>query len=145
MPYVKNDLLQPHSPQTQKKLINARLFLATAIFFFLLQPLQAKDLSQLEKGEKMFHDNCASCHGQTGDGTRFPSTVVGETLFVPSLQKSLYASQLSEDKLFKLILYGEVYLGSSRSKIRMPSFSGKLPDRDIRLLANYIKTYIIKK
>jgi len=115
------------------------LVVLVSVSFSFSLPLLAKDFTELENGKKLFQENCASCHGEKGKGTHFPSRVDGKTIFVPNLQRSFYVSKLSENELQRLILRGEAYFRSSRSRVTMPSFDGRLTNAEIRLVAKYLK------
>ncbi|PCJ58062.1 MAG: hypothetical protein COA65_08410 [Rhodospirillaceae bacterium] len=114
-------------------------FLVALVSVSFSLPSLAKDFTELENGKKLFQENCASCHGEKGKGTHFSSRVDGKTIFIPNLQRSFYVSKLSEDELQQLILRGEAYLRSSRTRVTMPSFDGRLTNAEIRLVAKYLK------
>ncbi len=111
----------------------------TAAIVLIFQIYQLREPSRLradaaedqklaeEAGEVLYHESCANCHGENGQGS------VGPALNSKSLLK-----QVSDDQFFSLILTGVPGTG-------MPAwgqnFGGPLTDEESRQLVAYIRSW----
>jgi mono/diheme cytochrome c family protein len=119
-------------------LIITSAFLTTAILVtFLVYQLREPDRLQAdasqdqqmarEEGEELYHLNCASCHGEMGDGS------IG-----PPLNSKSFLETVNDNRLFSLIRSGVPSTG-------MPAwgqiFGGPLTDEETRQLVAYIRSW----
>ena len=84
-----------------------------------LDPLQRERAAKA--GQKLFRHECASCHGQSAEGTQIAPALVAPTL-----------SQSSSGALFWVLRNGNLRRG-------MPSFA-HLPDQQRWQIVTYLKT-----
>jgi cytochrome c oxidase cbb3-type subunit 3 len=82
-----------------------------------------KNPSDLEKGNKLFKDNCASCHGSDGGG--------GREFGAPNLKDKIHLYHENDyETVFDIINNGRGGL--------MPYWEGKLSDSTIRQISIYV-------
>jgi mono/diheme cytochrome c family protein len=87
-------------------------------------PLLAADAAALYKTK------CFACHGEKGNG----DTVMGKKLGVRNLGSA--AVQAQNDAALTTII--------TSGKQKMPAYSGKIPDPDIKSLVAHIRTFAAK-
>lgn len=91
---------------------------------------------QLSNGEKVFKQNCSTCHGQNAEGTSdWKKTDANGNYPPPPLNGSAHAWHHSIEVLKGTILEGGVQLGGV-----MPGFSGKLSDAEIDSTIAYFQS-----
>ena len=84
------------------------------------------------RGQSLFKQNCAGCHGKDGRG--------GAHTFMPhvdTLTRKGYIEQVPDDYLAFVIAEGGVAVGKSSY---MPSWKSKLNEQDIQDVIAYIRT-----
>lgn len=93
----------------------------------------AFSLASIARGEGIYNNACASCHGADGRGegplaatlTRWPPTVVGPLL-----------GRRADGELFWHIAHG---MRDAQGAATMPAFAGQLSDTDIWAVLDYMK------
>lgn len=94
------------------------------------------DESTLNKGEKLFQLNCASCHKANAEGTlEWKKTNSQGILPPPPLNGSAHAWHHNKEALKNTILAGGAKLGGT-----MPGFKDKLTDNDIDAVIAYFQS-----
>jgi cytochrome c6 len=90
-------------------------------FIFNFSHIEASWSFNLERGKKLFNENCIACHNQ------------GTNVIIP--EKNLQKSILERNGMYTIdaIIY-QVLNG----KNGMPAFGGRLKETDIEEIANYI-------
>lgn len=83
---------------------------------------QSHDPDRAAAGEQLFLDNCASCHGEAGEGNR--------DLGAPALNNAIWLYGGSEAAIRHTVTY-------SRWGV-MPAFAGRLREAEIRAVALYV-------
>ncbi|MCI0341442.1 MAG: cytochrome c [Planctomycetales bacterium] len=86
----------------------------------------------LPRGQKLYLDHCAACHGQTGRGVG-PNLATGDWR-AANLADPARQTEVSDERLRRLIREGGRPLGSSPS---MPAVD--LPDADLEALVAYVR------
>jgi len=94
----------------------------------------SKPIDDLATGRKIYADNCAICHRDTGAGGKV--TVDGKTLDPASLTSDKMKKR-SDDKLAGEITEGVTDEG-------MPAFKGKLTDDQIKEVVKFIRKELQK-
>jgi len=97
---------------------------AVLILMLIATPLLAADAAALYKTK------CFACHGEKGVG----DTVMGKKLGVRNLGSA--AVQAQNDAALTAII--------TNGKQKMPAYSGKIPDTDIKGLVAHIRTFAAK-
>jgi len=95
--------------------------------------------SRIEKGKKLFAQNCSSCHGVEGVGQN-PESPNGGMLdeggyLAPALNGTGHAWHHPNSVLFKTIKHGSIASDSS-----MRAFSNRLSDKEIVMIIHYFKS-----
>lgn len=80
----------------------------------------------------LFVDHCAPCHGQDARG----KTPVGRARRIPDLTADEVRERLEPDYIAKLVREGRA--DPTTGKERMPSFSNRLTDDQIKMVAGYV-------
>ena len=101
-----------------------RLVVAIAVLALVATPLFAADAASLYKTK------CFACHGEKGSG----DTTMGKKLGVRNLASAPVQAQ-NDAALTAIITNG---------KQKMPAYSGKLTDADIKALVAHIRTFAAK-
>ncbi|CAA7616007.1 cytochrome c [Magnetospirillum sp. UT-4] len=99
------------------------------------------DPKQVARGEAVYRGHCAECHGARLEGepdwqTRRPT---GE-LPAPPHDASGHTWHHSDQHLFSITKHGLARFAPPDYKTNMPSFVGRLSDRDIRAVIAFIKS-----
>ena len=137
------NLTGPNQYQTRHQALRAApSMIALAILTF---PQISLALDDLQKGAKLYQENCASCHGvnlegepnwreQNPDGSMKapPHDDTGHTWHHPDEMLFTYTKLGGEETLRQM--------GVTGVKSRMPPFSDILTDEEIALVLNFIKT-----
>lgn len=109
---------------------NYRLILTGFSLFMLSSTTAAQearwyDAAQINRGQVVFQQNCASCHGANGQAQAGWKEAVGEAS-APPLDGSAHTWHHSLEQLKKTIQKGGIQLGGA-----MPGFEDQLSDDDI--------------
>jgi len=80
----------------------------------------------------LFLDHCAPCHGQDARG----KTPVGRARRIPDLTADQVRERLDPGYIAKLVREGRT--DPTTGKERMPSFSNRLTDDQIKMVAGYV-------
>ncbi|MGB1216106.1 MAG: c-type cytochrome [Pikeienuella sp.] len=137
------NLTGPNQYQTRHQALRAApSMIALAILTF---PQISLALDDLQKGAKLYQENCASCHGenlegepnwreQNPDGSMKapPHDDTGHTWHHPDEMLFTYTKLGGEETLRQM--------GVTGVKSGMPPFSDILTDEEIALVLNFIKT-----
>lgn len=88
-----------------------------------------------ETGKRIYVSICAYCHGKNGDGFGLNAS----NLATPPRDHTdaAYMNSRSDEQLFAVIKYGGASQGKSAL---MPSWGGRLSDREITALGSYLRT-----
>ena len=95
----------------------------------LENPISMTDKSN-EKGEKIYLDNCVSCHGEKGLGD-------GKDEKVEYSLQSVLKMPVEPDNA--LLTDGELYWKITHGVAKMPSFAGTLTDEERWLMVNHLR------
>ena len=98
---------------------------ATADYVRSLSKLPVAAKADLAAGKKIFAENCATCHGESGQGTR--------ELGAPNLTDAIWLYGSDKDAIVASIWNG-------RGGI-MPAWAGRLDDATIKALAVYVHSF----
>jgi cytochrome c oxidase cbb3-type subunit 3 len=98
---------------------------ATADYVRSLSKLPVAAKADLAAGKKIFAENCATCHGESGQGTR--------ELGAPNLTDAIWLYGSDRDAIVASIWNG-------RGGI-MPAWAGRLDDATIKALAVYVHSF----
>ena len=88
-------------------------------------PAPVVDAAMLTRGEAVYAENCASCHGPQGEGH-------GEILSAPALDASEHAWHHTDQQLFLQIMEGSE---------NMPPLKETLLHEDVVAVLQYIQTW----
>src|SRR5262245_2421164 len=119
----------PCSPLPEKQAMNAPKSMSLLPFFLLALAPRIAAQAPDEHARKLFLTNCASCHGETGDGK-------GTTQLdrpARSFKDGGFSFGNTPEQLFKTISTG--IPGSP-----MPAFDSSLSEQDRTVLASYVVT-----
>lgn len=106
-----------------------------------LPPLPTLDLAQVQKGKEIYQAHCASCHGVNAEGAPNWATPGPDGLFpAPPQDDSGHTWHHSDRVLYEAIYDGMADPLRPGSPLRMPAWSDKLNDDDIRALIEYFKS-----
>ena len=96
---------------------------------------------QIEQGKQVYLQNCAACHGNTGEGQpnwmvrgadgRYPA---------PPHDNTGHTWHHSDGLLFRIVKHGGASLNIPNFESGMPAFEGKLQDQEIQAVIIYLKT-----
>ena len=94
-------------------------------------PVMAND-SSMKAGKLLYDKNCASCHGKTGLGD---GIIAGNLETFPGdFSDCTYQSQTD----------GEHFYKTKYGRGDMPKYENKIPDTDIWLMVNYMRSFKIR-
>ncbi|MDX1436729.1 MAG: c-type cytochrome [Anaerolineales bacterium] len=85
---------------------------------------------QLARGEELYAENCASCHGESGRGAGPESTGLAATL--PDFTATEFFADHTTDAVYQAITDG--------AGIDMPAYAAELSDEQRWALADYVRT-----
>lgn len=105
---------------------------ATPQRFKALEPISAR------RGEKIFVEYCAVCHGMAGKGDGPRAAFFADTQYIPDLTSDGFLEERDDD------LLNGIREGLNRfdePAIIMPQFMNILSENDIRSVLAYIKTF----
>ncbi len=117
-----------------------RLLSATALLWLAVQPLQAAERwyseQQVKKGADLFAQNCASCHGAKGEGTKNWKTPDDNGVYPPppiNGKGHAWHHDLA-------LLRGTVKNGGKPVGGTMPAFGDRLSKEDIDAVIAYVQS-----
>lgn len=103
--------------------------------------LQADDLSIVQAGEKVYHAQCAACHGANLEGQ--PDWRIRDAngyLPAPPHDATGHTWHHADDLLFEIVKYGPSVVISDDSYVTtMPVYENILSDEDIIAVLSFIK------
>lgn len=88
-------------------------------------------LESLSRGQKIYVDKCASCHGGEGDG----HGEMAKTLDPPS-------SSFTDRQMMKEMTDGEIFWKITAGKGPMPSYRKELTEKERWDLVNYLRSLV---
>ena len=93
------------------------------------------DFKEFTAGQRLFHSNCAACHGSNAEGAKdWRKQDKDGKNPAPPLNGTGHAWHHSNQSLTNTIKNGTVKIGGN-----MPAWKGKLSDREIKLILIWIK------
>lgn len=106
-----------------------------------LPPLPTLDAVQIQNGQAIYQVSCASCHGVNSEGAPNWATPGPDGLFPAPPHDDTGHTWHHSDR----VLYETIYGGMNDplrpdSPLRMPAWSDKLSDAEIRALVEYFKS-----
>ena len=103
--------------------------------------LRPDDPVNVKLGQKIYMDQCASCHGVTLEGQAgWRDKMVDGMRLAPPHDKSGHTWHHPDALLFKLTKYGFAAMIGSDYKVSMPIYDGLLKDEEIIAALSYIKS-----
>ena len=100
------------------------------------------DGQQLALGEKLYAENCASCHGARLEGqAQWQRRLSNGRMPAPPHDESGHTWHHSDDVLFGITKYGLARYAPPGYESDMPAFAGKLSDSEIRAVLAFIKSH----
>ena len=97
----------------------------------------------LERGQRIFAENCAACHGPSGEGQpHWQTTNPDGTLPAPPLNGDGHTWHHGDGTLYKQVKLGGAYLeeqGLAGFKSGMPAFEETLTHQEIIDVLTYVK------
>ena len=104
--------------------------------------LLQNDPRTIDTGQKIYADNCASCHGQNLEGEpNWRSPKADLTMPAPPHDDTGHTWHHSDEVLFKLTKYGlAAYLKQPDYKSNMPAYEDVLTDDEINAVLSFIKS-----
>ena len=106
--------------------------------FLLVLPLAFSLFAQMRgdarKGQDLYLEKCALCHGSQGEGWDWTKKVATPPIPVPDLAK--VAPQQSDQYLFEVVKSGGEAVGKTRF---MPPFGFQLSDQEVWDLVAYMR------
>ncbi len=97
-------------------------------------PLPKATIDELASGKKLYADNCATCHKESGTGGE---VVIEGKKLNPDDLTSAKIKGFSDEKILGYIMNGVEDEG-------MPAFKGKLSEGEMRDVLKYVRTEIQK-
>lgn len=103
--------------------------------------LPADDLAVVARGEIVYAERCASCHGVELEGQpEWRRRDANGLLPAPPHDAEGHTWHHADDLLFELVKYGPAaVIGDATYRSAMPAYEGVLPDADIVAALAYIK------
>jgi len=120
-------------PRAKKVLLSLGVSLLTASAV----QVHAQDLEQASKGRELYEKHCSACHGEAAAGQNRDHPAGGwdqnNNRLAPALNGTGHAWHHSPS-----MMYQYIQEGSMDETSPMPSFGGRLNDKDIRSIISYI-------
>jgi mono/diheme cytochrome c family protein len=116
------------------------IFFSIAILsIFINQSIMAQDDERIIKGKEAYKKYCSVCHGATGSGDGHGGEVSG----IPprDLTDKAYMSLLSDNDIFKVILYGE----DAFPYLQMPGQGNEIEEPMAWNIVYYLRTITVDK
>ena len=103
--------------------------------------LRPNDPVYVKMGEKVYLEQCASCHGVNLEGqVGWQDTMVDGMRLAPPHNKSGHTWHHPDEMLFNLTKYGFKAMINDDYKVSMPVYDGILSDEEIIATLSYIKS-----
>jgi mono/diheme cytochrome c family protein len=103
--------------------------------------LRPNDPVYVKMGEKVYLEQCASCHGVNLEGqVGWQDTMVDGMRLAPPHDKSGHTWHHPDEMLFNLTKYGFKAMINDDYKVSMPVYDGILSDEEIIASLSYIKS-----
>lgn len=124
----------------------ALVFVAVGIIWFVLDNREsattvAGDAELIARGEAIYGQSCASCHGLNLEGqANWRRRNEDGTLPAPPHDSSGHTWHHSDEVLFNLTKWGTAAVVGGDYKSNMPGFAGTLEDDEIWAVLQYIKS-----
>lgn len=113
-----------------KKIVIGGLCLMMIIIIFSMNPFDSKRSKAIAAGEKLYHQNCSVCHGETGKGEgKNAGTAINNQHFL---------SSVSDRDLYHYVKFG-------REGTAMPAYGPRLSEKALHNLVAYIRDWQIEK
>ena len=121
-----------------------KIWAALAVVVMASVPLSACRQSELERGEAIFRENCAVCHGENGEGQPdWHIPLSSGVLPAPPLNGDGHTWHHGDGTLYRAVsLGGSIFESPDVPKFRsgMPPFGKKLKPEEIIAVINYVKS-----
>jgi cytochrome c oxidase cbb3-type subunit III len=101
-----------------------------------LAPMVATAQVDPQKGQEIFDQMCAGCHGYRGDGGEGHRG--GFSPHVTTLANKAYMDDLPDEYLVLIIKKGGAYMGKIAT---MPAWEHRLSDEEVRDIVAHIRTF----
>lgn len=124
----------------------AIVFVATGVIWFVLENRESaktgpEGIDMIARGEVIYGQNCASCHGMNLEGqANWRSVNADGTLPAPPHDSSGHTWHHSDTVLFNITKWGTAAVVGGDFKSNMPGFAGTLEDEEIWAVLRYIKS-----
>ncbi len=129
-------------------LIAAAILLSILLAYKLYAPkpqnpgwmLQASNTQVVAKGQLIYAEHCASCHGQNREGQEnWKARLPSGKLPAPPHDETGHTWHHDDEALFNVTKFGPQYVAGPKYQSDMPGFAGVLSDSDIVAVLSYIK------
>ena len=122
-------------------LISVALLTVSSTSFAEAIELRPNDAVYVKMGEKVYLEQCASCHGVNLEGqVGWQDTMVDGMRLAPPNDKSGHTWHHPDEMLFNLTKYGFKAMINDDYKVSMPVYDGILSDEEIIASLSYIKS-----
>ena len=122
-------------------MISVVLLTVSSISFANGIELRPNDPVYVKMGEKVYLEQCASCHGVNLEGqVGWQDTMVDGMRLAPPHDKSGHTWHHPDEMLFNLTKYGFKAMINDDYKVSMPVYDGVLSDEEIIASLSYIKS-----
>ena len=122
-------------------LISVALLTVSSTSFAEAVELRPNDPVYVKMGEKVYLEQCASCHGVNLEGqVGWQDTMVDGMRLAPPHDKSGHTWHHPDEMLFNLTKYGFKAMINDDYKVSMPVYDGILSDEEIIASLSYIKS-----
>ena len=122
-------------------LISVALLTVSSTSFAEAIELRPNDAVYVKMGEKVYLEQCASCHGVNLEGqVGWQDTMVDGMRLAPPNDKSGHTWHHPDEMLSNLTKYGFKAMINDDYKVSMPVYDGILSDEEIIASLSYIKS-----
>jgi len=122
-------------------MISVALSTVSSTSFAGVIELRPSDPVYVNMGEKVYLEQCASCHGVNLEGqVGWQDTMVDGMRFAPPHDKSGHTWHHPDEMLFNLTKYGFKAIINDDYKVNMPFYDDVLSDEEIIASLSYIKS-----
>ena len=122
-------------------LVSVALLTLSSTSFAEAIELRPNDPVYVKMGEKVYLEQCASCHGVNLEGqVGWQDTMVDGMRLAPPHDKSGHTWHHPDEMLFNLTKYGFKAMINDDYKVSMPVYDGILSDEEITATLSYIKS-----
>lgn len=121
--------------------ISITLSMVSSISFVWAAELKPKNPFYVKMGEKIYLEQCASCHGVNLEGQQgWQNTLVDGMRLAPPHDQTGHTWHHPDEMLFKLTKYGFKAMINEDYNVSMPVFDNILTDEEIIASLSYIKS-----